>query len=168
MVLFVFEPPDRYPKKQQTEPEQHPGFEEHRAQVQAAGDEVQEVNGLMLFCFGWQLTAVFGSFLVQHFGGVPINNAAMGASSAISHFGLFAATQGGMFGAVFTAAEAVRSYDDVAAADVDRFRAFFHGMLEQGVNLAPSQYEAGFMSIAHSTEDLDQTIAAAEKAFKAL
>jgi len=64
----------------------------------AEGREVDEVNGLMLFCFGWQLTAVFGSFILQHFGGVPINNAAMGASSAISHFGLFAAVQGGMFG----------------------------------------------------------------------
>jgi hypothetical protein len=67
--------------------------------LRAAGSrEVGEVNGLMLFCFGWQLTAVFGSFMLQHFGGIPINNAAMGASSAISHFGLFAAVQGGMFG----------------------------------------------------------------------
>ena len=64
----------------------------------AQGREVSEVNGLMLFCFGWQLTAVFGSFLIQHFAGLPIDHAAMGASSAISHFGLFAATQGGMFG----------------------------------------------------------------------
>jgi hypothetical protein len=64
----------------------------------AAENEVTEVNGLMLFCFGWQLTAVFGSFMLQHFGGIPINNAAMGAASAISHFGLFAAVQGGMFG----------------------------------------------------------------------
>ncbi len=65
----------------------------------AEGREVQEVNGLMLFCFGWQLMAVFGSFIIQHFAGVPINNAGMGAASAISHFGLFAAVQGGMFGA---------------------------------------------------------------------
>lgn len=64
----------------------------------AVGNEVNEVNGLMLFCFGWQLTAVFGSFIVQHLGGIPINTASMGASSAISHFGLFAAVQGGMFG----------------------------------------------------------------------
>jgi glutamate-1-semialdehyde 2,1-aminomutase len=41
-------------------------------------------------------------------------------------------------------------------------------MLDQGINLAPSQFEAGFMSIAHTREDLDQTIEAAEKAFKAL
>jgi hypothetical protein len=65
----------------------------------AEGREVSEVNGLMLFCFGWQLTAVFGSFLIQHFAGLSIEHAAMGASSAISHFGLFAAVQNGMFGA---------------------------------------------------------------------
>ena len=69
-----------------------------RTLSKAEGNEVSEINGLMLFCFGWQLTAVFGSFLLQHFGGVPIWNAAMGASSAISHFGLFAAVQGDMFG----------------------------------------------------------------------
>ena len=69
-----------------------------RKLCKADGCEVGEVNGLMLFCFGWQLTAVFGSFILQHFGGIPINHAAMGASSAISHFGLFAAVQGGMFG----------------------------------------------------------------------
>ncbi len=64
----------------------------------AKGNEDAEVKGLMLFCLGWQLTAVFGSFLVLHFANITIPNAAMGASSAISHFGLFAATQGGMFG----------------------------------------------------------------------
>ena len=69
-----------------------------RSLKKAEGAEVKEVNGLMLFCFGWQLTAVFGSFVLQHFGGIPIWNAAMGASSAISHFGLFAAIQGDMFG----------------------------------------------------------------------
>jgi hypothetical protein len=64
----------------------------------ADGVEAKEVTGLMLFCFGWQLTAVFGSFIVQHFANIEIWNAAMGASSAISHFGLFAAVLGGMFG----------------------------------------------------------------------
>ncbi len=42
--------------------------------------------------------AVFGSFIIQHLAGIPINHAGMGAASAISHFGLFAAVQGGMFG----------------------------------------------------------------------
>jgi hypothetical protein len=61
-------------------------------------DEAREVKGLMLFSFGWQLMAVFGSFLLLHSSGMPLGNAGMAASSALSHFGLFAATQGGMFG----------------------------------------------------------------------
>lgn len=61
-------------------------------------NEAREVKGLMLFSFGWQLMAVFGSFLLLHSSGMPLGNAGMAASSALSHFGLFAATQGGMFG----------------------------------------------------------------------
>ncbi len=64
----------------------------------AKGEEAAEVKGLMQFSFGWQLVAVFGSFLLLSIGGMPINDAAMATSSAISHFGLFAAVQGGMFG----------------------------------------------------------------------
>ena len=64
----------------------------------AGGEETKEVQGLMLFSFGWQLMAVFGSFLLLHFSGISIWNAAMATSSAISHFGLFAAVQGDMFG----------------------------------------------------------------------
>ncbi len=64
----------------------------------ANGEETIEVKGLMMFSFGWQLMAVFGSFLLLHFSGIDIWNAAMATSSAISHFGLFAAVQGDMFG----------------------------------------------------------------------
>jgi len=71
--------------------------------------------------------------------------------------------EGGMFGLVFTGDGPVRSYAQVAAADVDRFRKFFHGMLAEGVYLAPSAFEAGFVSAAHSDDDIDQTIAAARK-----
>jgi hypothetical protein len=60
--------------------------------------ESAEVRGLMLFSLGWQLVAVFGSFLLLGLSGMSINNAAMATSSALSHFGLFAATQGEMFG----------------------------------------------------------------------
>ncbi len=74
--------------------------------------------------------------------------------------------QGGMFGFVFTADGPVRSYAQVAAADVERFRKFFHGMLAEGVYLAPSAFEAGFVSAAHSDDDIDQTIAAARKTLK--
>ncbi|MBE6067448.1 MAG: hypothetical protein E7211_07090 [Clostridium lundense] len=65
----------------------------------ANGEEAAEVKGLMQYSFGMQIIAVFGSFLMLHFSGMPINDAAMATSSAISHFGLFAAVQGGMFGA---------------------------------------------------------------------
>jgi len=76
--------------------------------------------------------------------------------------------EGGMFGLVFTDQGPVRSYEQVAAADVERFKAFFHGMLDEGVYLAPSAFEAGFVSAAHSDDDLDQTIAAAARVFAAL
>jgi glutamate-1-semialdehyde 2,1-aminomutase len=75
---------------------------------------------------------------------------------------------GGMFGLVFTDDGPVRTYAQVAAADVERFKAFFHGMLAEGVYMAPSAFEAGFVSIAHSDDDLDATIAAAAKVLNAL
>ena len=65
--------------------------------------EKEEVKGLILFSIGWQLVAVFGGFTMLHFAGMDLENAAMANSSAISHFGLFAATQGGMFDSVNTA-----------------------------------------------------------------
>ncbi len=70
---------------------------------------------------------------------------------------------GGMFGLFFTDAKAVRSYTDSTACDLNLFKAFFHGMLREGVYLAPSAFEAGFMSSAHSDADLEQTAAAAAK-----
>ncbi len=71
--------------------------------------------------------------------------------------------EGGMFGLVFTDDGPVRSYAQVAAADIERFRRFFHGMLDEGIYMAPSAFEAGFVSIAHSDEDLDETVAAAAR-----
>jgi glutamate-1-semialdehyde 2,1-aminomutase len=73
--------------------------------------------------------------------------------------------QGGMFGLVFTDVDKVTSFEQVAAADVNRFRKFFHGMLKEGVYLAPSAFEAGFVSAAHSNADIDATIAAAARVF---
>ncbi|MFY9179402.1 MAG: glutamate-1-semialdehyde 2,1-aminomutase [Venatoribacter sp.] len=70
---------------------------------------------------------------------------------------------GGMFGIFFTELKQVKTYRDVADhCDVERFNRFFHGMLEQGIYLAPSAFEAAFMSGAHSDADIEQTIAAAE------
>ncbi|GGL97109.1 glutamate-1-semialdehyde 2,1-aminomutase [Pseudomonas asuensis] len=81
----------------------------------------------------------------------------------------FVTTQaGGMFGLYFSTAEDIVTFDDVMASDVDRFKRFFHLMLEGGVYLAPSAFEAGFTSIAHGEAELDITFKAAERAFAAL
>jgi glutamate-1-semialdehyde 2,1-aminomutase len=68
---------------------------------------------------------------------------------------------GGMFGFFFSEDTPVRRYRQVVACDQDRFRKFFHGMLERGIYLAPSAYEAGFVSARHSDEDIAATVAAA-------
>jgi glutamate-1-semialdehyde 2,1-aminomutase len=77
-------------------------------------------------------------------------------------------SEGGMFGLVFTDAPSVRSFDQVAAADVERFKKFFHGMLDEGVYLAPSAFEAGFVSAAHGDDEINATIEAARKVFATL
>ncbi len=64
----------------------------------ANGDDATEVKGLMQYSFGWQLTAVFGSFTILSLAGMPLEHVSIAVSSALSHFGLFAAVQGGMFG----------------------------------------------------------------------
>lgn len=75
---------------------------------------------------------------------------------------------GGMFGLFFSESEKVTCFADVMACDVERFNKFFHGMLEQGVNLAPSSFEAGFVSSAHGQAEIDFTLKAAEKVFSNL
>ncbi len=75
---------------------------------------------------------------------------------------------GGMFGFVFTDQESVRRFEQVAAADVDRFRKFFHGMLDEGIYFAPSAFEAGFVSAAHGHDEIEQTIDAARKVMATL
>jgi glutamate-1-semialdehyde 2,1-aminomutase len=73
---------------------------------------------------------------------------------------------GGMFGLYF--AETIPdSYDTVMATDKARFNRFFHAMLDAGIYLAPSAYEAGFVSAAHRPEDIAATHRAAAAAFKA-
>ncbi len=75
---------------------------------------------------------------------------------------------GGMFGVFFTDAEQVSNFAEVSQCDVERFKRFYHGMLEQGIYLAPSAYEAGFVSSAHTDEDIEKTLDAAEAVFKTL
>ncbi|WP_286240095.1 glutamate-1-semialdehyde 2,1-aminomutase [Neptuniibacter halophilus] len=75
---------------------------------------------------------------------------------------------GGMFGLFFTEQKQVTSFTETMACDADKFSRFFHGMLEQGVYLAPSAFEAGFISAAHTQEDIEATLAAADQVFASL
>ncbi|WP_011609384.1 glutamate-1-semialdehyde 2,1-aminomutase [Histophilus somni] len=75
---------------------------------------------------------------------------------------------GGMFGIFFTTQNEVTSYQQAIQCDVEKFNLFFHKMLEQGVYLAPSAFEAGFMSLAHTDADIDRTLQAADIAFASL
>jgi glutamate-1-semialdehyde 2,1-aminomutase len=69
-----------------------------------------------------------------------------------------------MFTTFFTEGPVI-DWTSAKASDTKRFAGFFTAMLENGVYLAPSQFEAGFMSLAHGEAEIDATIAAAEKAF---
>ncbi|MCK5335347.1 MAG: aspartate aminotransferase family protein, partial [Gammaproteobacteria bacterium] len=77
-------------------------------------------------------------------------------------------TIGGMFGLFFTEADNVTDFQQATQCNVERFQKFYHGMLNEGIYLAPSAYEAGFVSSAHTDEDLQKTIDAAEKVFSTL
>ncbi len=74
---------------------------------------------------------------------------------------------GAMFATFFNDQE-VYDYQSAKASDTGAFAKYFHAMLEQGINMAPSQFETGFMSLAHSDEDIEKTIAAARVAFNQL
>jgi glutamate-1-semialdehyde 2,1-aminomutase len=74
---------------------------------------------------------------------------------------------GSMFCGYFTS-ESVHNLDDAMKSDRERFKKYFHGMLNEGIYFAPSQFEAGFISTAHTPEDIDKTIRAAAKVMKSL
>jgi glutamate-1-semialdehyde 2,1-aminomutase len=90
-----------------------------------------------------------------------------GLQSAADFYGIpFTTTRvGGMFGLFFSDAQIV-NFAQSGAVDVDRFKRFFHAMLDGGVYLAPSAYEAGFVSSAHTEEHIAATISAAREAFR--
>ena len=75
---------------------------------------------------------------------------------------------GTMWGLFFTEEEKIINYQQVMQCDTERFSRFFHGMLEEGIYLAPASYEAGFISAAHSDEDIQFTLDAAERVFATL
>lgn len=92
--------------------------------------------------------------------------AGLNAAAARHGVTFIADSVGGMFGLYF--AKAVpQSYADVMVSDRERFNRFFHAMLEAGHYFAPSAFEAGFVSAAHSEADIDSTVAAAEAWFAA-
>jgi len=75
---------------------------------------------------------------------------------------------GGMFGVFFTDEKEISTFEQVTACDQERFKKFFHGMLNEGIYLAPSSYEAGFISAAHGDAEIQATLDAAEKVFSTL
>ena len=75
---------------------------------------------------------------------------------------------GGMFGFFFSDEPVISRYSQVTKCDIERFRRFYHLMLKEGVYLAPSAYEAGFVSAAHGDSELDQTLTAVRKVMKQL
>lgn len=75
---------------------------------------------------------------------------------------------GSMFGFFFTSEKKVTNFNQVMACDIPRFNKFFHGMLARGIYLAPASYEAGFMSGAHTDEDIKSTLAIAAEVFASL
>jgi glutamate-1-semialdehyde 2,1-aminomutase len=80
----------------------------------------------------------------------------------------FGHSLGGMFGLFFSDDGPIRSFRQVMACDQDRFRKFFHGMLAENVYLAPSAFEAGFVSLAHTEDDIAATVAAAARVLEKL
>ena len=93
-----------------------------------------------------------------------------GLKAAADKHGVPLATNqvGGMFGFFFTSEARVSNFAQATQCNIDAFKHFFHLMLQQGIYLAPSAYEAGFLSLAHSDADLTHTLTAAEHSFKQL
>ena len=75
---------------------------------------------------------------------------------------------GAMFGCFFSEDKSISRFDQVMNCNLKNFRQFFHTMLANGVYLAPSAYEAGFISAAHTDKEIEITLEAAEKAFAAV
>lgn len=93
-----------------------------------------------------------------------------GIQAEADHAGIAFTTTavGGMFGLYFSEAEEIINFEQSGAVDVEKFKVFFHAMLDRGVYLAPSAYEAGFVSSAHTEEHIAATINAAREAFQLL
>ena len=75
---------------------------------------------------------------------------------------------GAMFGIFFSEEKNISNFAQVSRCDAERFKKFYHGMLDKGVYLAPSAFEAGFVSSAHTDADIEKTLDVAEEVFKTL
>lgn len=89
----------------------------------------------------------------------------LNARAKASHLPFFTHHVAGMFGLYFTERQSINTFSDVMKSNVAHFNQFFHSMLQAGIYLAPSAYEAGFMSLAHSDADIQKTLDAAEESF---
>jgi len=90
------------------------------------------------------------------------------AQAQANNIGMTANVVGGMFGLFFTDSDSVTNFNEASTCDVERFKKFYHLMLEEGIYMAPSAYEAGFVSSAHSAEDIQATIDATGRVFAKL
>lgn len=101
---------------------------------------------------------------------VKLEKLLAGLQAAADEAGIPFKTQqaGAMFGLYFTDQDDITSFDSMLACDTEAFKKFFHGMLDRGVNFAPSAFEAGFISAAHSDEDIEFTIQAAKDTFQSM
>jgi glutamate-1-semialdehyde 2,1-aminomutase len=92
-----------------------------------------------------------------------------GLSAALAAAGITASMDsiGSMMG-LFFADIPVKNFNDAKTSNLERFTAYYQGMLERGIYLAPSQFEAGFVSLAHSDVDIDLTVAAAREVFNGM
>lgn len=95
---------------------------------------------------------------------------AEGIKAAAAKHGIAMAVNyvGGMFGLFFTDAPEVTNFAQVTKCNVEQFKVFYHGMLDEGVYLAPSAFEAGFLSLAHGDQEIAATLAAADKVFASM
>lgn len=93
-----------------------------------------------------------------------------GVKEAADNNGIALSTNlvGGMFGLFFTEEKQITRFDQVMACDAERFKSFFHHMLSRGVYLAPSAFEAGFISTAHTDADIHNTVTATSESFSRL
>ena len=92
----------------------------------------------------------------------------LSAAARAANIPFLTTSVGGMFGLYFNDGTNIETYADVMRSDAERFKKFFHLLLDDGIYIAPSAFEAGFLSIAHTEQDINDTVAAATRAFAKL